>query len=519
VSKIENKKAILDQFLNLEVDNIVENNNPTFRKDSKTVFSNEEFSEFSNEILETIKSQIPAQKFEAYFSKGFEVVDIKNLSMMIKVPTNFIKNMLEKHYKEFISESILKALGQEYQIELLSMQESNKTELNIDLESSLAKESNEPKKKASFTLDSYIPSEDEEKHIIQSKEILKQNPAKVLGIIHSKKFENFIVGSSNNMAFATAVAISKQPGVTYPSVYLHGNSGLGKTHLIHAVANKIHELHPEKSIAVTSANAFMAEMIQSIKDNKQFEFRKKYTNSIDVLIIDDIHELKNKEGTQNEFFHIFNELHRKKKQLIFTSDKHPNNITGITERIKTRLSWGLVLEIQRPDFETRIAILKKKALEMDLFLTDDVIELIAKSVQSNIRELEGSLVQLYAYSSIHNIDIDTQIAREYLKLDERSEKIRSVTMEDVSKVICDYYQVTQNDLIGKARLKEIIQARHMAMYLCYEQVKKTQKEIAQFFGGRDHTTVLHAVKKLKEKLKTEPKLIENYNHLIGRLNN
>ena len=156
---------------------------------------------------------------------------------------------------------------------------------------------------------------------------------------------------------------------------------------------------------------------------------------------------------------------------------------------------------------------------MDLFLTDDVIELIAKSVQSNIRELEGSLVQLYAYSSIHNIDIDTQIAREYLKLDERTEKIRSVTMEDVSKVICDYYQVTQNDLIGKARLKEIIQARHMAMYLCYEQVKKTQKEIAQFFGGRDHTTVLHAVKKLKEKLKTEPKLIENYNHLIGRLNN
>lgn len=500
----EKIKSILDQFLNLDQETESSNQEYSNQKSEESSFTSNELKSLGEEIISAIKAKIPEAKFKAYFENTFKIIQIESDQIIAQVSTKFIKTTLENHYLDFLNQAVESALGKAYQL-ILTLNESAPQQEPI-----------KSVKKASFRLDEYTHSLEEQKHNIQSQTLQKQQGSRILGVIRDKKFENFIVGPSNSMAFATAVAIAKEPGKTYPSVYLHGPSGLGKTHLIHAVANKVSELFPNKRIIITSANAFKMDVIHAIKNNRQNEFKDKYTNQVDVLIIDDIHELANREGTQQEFFHIFNELHKQGKQLIFTSDKHPKDILGITERIKTRLSWGLVLEIQRPEFETRIAILKKKALEIDLFLTDDIIELIAKNIKTNIRELEGSLVQLFAYSSINNIDIDIDIAKEQLRLSDTPEE-KILTIEDIAKISGDYFGVSIEELQSKSRLKEIATARHMAMYLCYDIVKATQKEIAEYFGGRDHTTVLHAIKKIKDGIKNNPEILKQYHQIKGQL--
>ena len=248
----------------------------------------------------------------------------------------------------------------------------------------------------------------------------------------------------------------------------------------------------------------MQEMVNSISKNTLQEFRKKYSEKVDVLMIDDIHELKNKEGTQDEFFHVFNELHSKGKQLIFTSDVVPNKINGLKERIKTRLQWGLVIDIQRPDIETRTAILKKKANELDLFLPEDVLNMIATSVKSSIRELEGNLVNS-AYADFANQDLDCDMVKDLLNLSSDEDRIK-LTIEMINKATCQYYRVTTADVKSKSRSQNITRARHVSMYLCRKLLSTTQEEIGRFFGNRDHTSVIHAVSKVTAKLKEDSEL-------------
>src|SRR5690606_5475179 len=265
----------------------------------------------------------------------------------------------------------------------------------------------------------------------------------------------------NNLAYATAKAVGENPGKSgkYPCLYLFSDSGLGKTHLLHAIANSILEHTPSSRINLLSARDFMREMISAYQQKNVEEFRRKYTEKTDVLMIDDIHELKDKEGTQNEFFHVFNELHNKGKQLIFTSDKSHKEITGIEERVITRLQWGLVLDIQRPDLETRIAILKSKATELDLFLHDDVINVMANSIKSSIRELEGGLIKLQAYSEVMNQEIDIELARELLALNSNQDS-PAITIESIAKATAAFYKVSFADLKSKSRAKETAHARH-----------------------------------------------------------
>jgi len=331
-----------------------------------------------------------------------------------------------------------------------------------------------------------------------------------LVIDNLKRFENFIIGASNQLAFATAQAVAQTPGKNgkYPSLYLHSNSGLGKTHLLHAVANQIKENYPQLVICLITARDFMNEMISYIQKNNISEFRKKYSEKVDVLMIDDIHEIHSKQGTQNEFFHIFNELHNKGKQLIFTSDKAPKEIEGLEERVKTRLQWGLVVDIQRPDIETRIAILKGKAQELDLYCTEDVINLIATSVKSSIRELEGSLIRLSAYADVMDIEIDTEIVREQLNIQDNS-NVKQITLESIAKTTSQHFKIPLPDLRSKSRNKEIAYARHVAIYLSRKLIRATQQDIGRYYGGRDHTSIIHAEKKVQELLKTDSTLSRN----------
>ena len=254
-----------------------------------------------------------------------------------------------------------------------------------------------------------------------------------------------------------------------------------------------------------TARDFMTEMVDYIKENKITEFVRKYTEIVDVLMIDDIHELKNKQRTQDEFFHVFNELHNKGKQLIFTSDKLPKEIDGIDERIKTRLQWGLVVDIQAPDLETRIAILKKKAEDLDLYIPEDIITLMAASIKSSIRELEGSLMSVSAYCSLNKSEIDVELVKNLLNLNSPTES-RALDIETIAKVCAQYFNVPLADLKSKSRSQEITKARHIAMYLCRKVLAAKQQEIGLYFGGRDHSSVIHAIDTISSKIKVDQSL-------------
>lgn len=467
-------------------------------------FSSEELKSVTEALLEHIKSLINPNKYHAYFANSFTVAAIQQDSVEIVVTTSFIKKMIETHYPESIRQALFEILGKDYRIEIqvlgtpVSMSSNTENILNT-----IKGKKTESVKNTSFFINELEPTKDDLFKAIDSQVIEHQTPNNSNQIDLSKTFGNFIIGPSNNIAHALALAVAKDPGKTYPALYIYGNSGLGKTHLIHAIANFVQMNKPSLRICLTSANRFMNEMVDSIKKNQSFEFKKHYTENTDILIIDDIHELKNKTTTQEMFFHIFNELISKGKQLVFTSDKTPKEIDGIEDRIRTRLSSALPVEIQQPDLETRIAILKKKAVEKDVYLSDDVVNLVAKCVKNNIRELEGCLIKLGAVTSILKVDIDLEVAKEHLKLNEELENQKNLTIESITKTVANYYKIPVGDIRGKAKTKEVALPRQVAMYLVSKMLKPTLKDNGQYFSGRDHSTVLHAIKTISDRMKTD----------------
>jgi len=488
--------------------------NDLIKKEEKTItteqdelFSVEEVQLLELEVLKYLQKTMLSIKFEKFIKDKLKISKITAEKVIFTVNTTFIKQMIEQSYQSDIQDSIAQTLGQKYPFQILCVEEKeNQVDAPIGPDTSSTKPEKPQKvEDVKFKLNLKRTSDDLNSKI-ESSYIEHINPDhRRISIEPAKTFESFVIGPSNNMASATAQAVSINPGKSgkYPCLYLHSNSGLGKTHLLHAIANKIQELHPELIITLITTRDFINEMIESIRANKIHEFRRKYSETIDVLMIDDIHELKQKEGTQNEFFHVFNELHNKGKQLIFTSDKSPKEIVGIEERIKTRLQWGLVIDIQKPDLETRIAILKHKAAELDLYLQDDVINLIACSVKTSIRELEGSLVKIKAFSELMNLEIDAEIVKDLMKINKQDNGQDKATLDSIAKATSKYYGIPIADIKSKSRNQHVTKARFVAMYLSRKVVNSTQKEIGHFYGGRDHTSVIHALKNITLKLKTD----------------
>lgn len=484
-------------------------------KDIKSLsseFAPEELKTITDALLDNIRSLINANKFHAYFANSFTVASINNESVEIMVSTSFIKKMIETHYSETIKQALVEILGKEYSIEVQVLGTTAPSSLSSNSENilnSLKPKKSESVKNTSFFIDELEPTKDDLYKAIDSQVIEHQSANSSNQIDLNKNFNNFVIGPSNNIAHALALAVAKDPGKVYPALYIYGNSGLGKTHLIHAIANHVQLHKPGMRICLTTANRFMNEMVDSIvKKNQSYEFKKKYTEQTDILIIDDIHELKNKTTTQEMFFHIFNELIERGKQLVFTSDKTPKEIDGIEDRIRTRLSSALPVEIQQPDLETRIAILKKKAVERDVYLSDDVVNLVAKCVKNNIRELEGCLIKLGAVTSILKVDIDLEVAKEHLKLNEELENQKNLTIESITKTVANYYKIPVGDIRGKAKTKDVALTRQVAMYLVSKMLKPTLKDNGQYFSGRDHTTVLHAIKTISDRIKTDGHLAQ-----------
>lgn len=310
-------------------------------------------------------------------------------------------------------------------------------------------------------------------------------------------FDNFIVGKSNEFCFAACMAVSKSPGRVYNPLFIYGGVGLGKTHIMQAIGNAIRENRPDASIRYLSSERFMNEMIQSIKRGTTFDFKQRY-RSADVLLIDDIQFLAGKESTQEEFFHTFNTLYDSHKQIVIISDRPPRELQDLEERLVSRFNWGLVTDMNAPDFETRAAILRRKADQEDLVITDDVIYLIATRITNNVRELEGSLIRLSAFASLTGSAITTDLAEEFLKdlMDDQVEQ--RVEIPDITKVVAHHFGLSVDALKSKRRTSAIAHARQVAMYLCRKLTGASLMEVGRRFGGRDHTTVLYACDKIDQ---------------------
>ena len=325
-------------------------------------------------------------------------------------------------------------------------------------------------------------------------------------------FDTFVVGSSNQFAQAACQAVAEMPSRAYNPLFIYGGGGLGKTHLLHAVGHQTARLFPEKSVVYLSSERFTNELINAIRYDRTAEFRARY-RTIDLLLMDDIQFISGKERTQEEFFHTFNDLHESSKQIVVSSDCSPKDIPEIEERLRSRFEWGLIADIQPPDFETRVAILKKKAAVERVRLGDDVAYLIASRIKSNIRELEGSLNRMIAFCALTGREMSVDLAQEVLgELWGEEEKV--ITIEQIQRKVSDFFGIKISDLKAKSRTRAISFPRQIAMYLARQLTHASLSEVGRAFGGKDHTTVLHAVDKLQTLLQEDPKLRKTVDTLI-----
>ena len=327
-----------------------------------------------------------------------------------------------------------------------------------------------------------------------------------LGQLNPKyTFDSFVVGGGNRFAHAAALAVAESPAEAYNPLFIYGGSGLGKTHLMHAIGHYVHQQYPDKRVLYTSGETFTNELIAAIQQNRNIEFRSRFRN-VDVLMVDDVQFIAGKESTQEEFFHTFNALHSSGKQIILTSDRRPQEIARLEERLRTRFAWGLLADVKRPDIETRIAILREKAQQEHIKVEDEVLNVIATHVDNNIRELEGSLNRLKAYADLIGRPITLELCNEVLQDVFVKPGKREVTAQIIMQVVAEYYSITVDDLIRPTRRREYAVPRQVAMYLTRDLTNMSLPQIGQSFGGRDHSTVLHACNTVAANMKKTPSL-------------
>jgi len=336
-------------------------------------------------------------------------------------------------------------------------------------------------------------------------------PSDTIGLSPRYSFETFIVGASNQFAHAACRAVAEAPSRSYNPLFIYGGVGLGKTHLMHAIGHFVLVHNPGIKLTYISAERFMNEVINAIRYDRILEFRERY-RSVDILLVDDIQFIVGKERTQTEFFHTFNALHDAQKQIVLSSDCPPHQISELEERLRSRFEWGLIADIQPPDLETKIAILKRKADAEGVYLPDDVALYIAGRIKSNIRELEGSLIRLLAYASLKGCDVSMSLAQEVLR-DVLRHEDRAVTIDTIQKFVADYYQLKPMELKSRNNSKSVAMPRQVAMYLCKALTNASLPEIGKSFGGKHHSTVIHSIKKVEALRKSQP----SFNSLMHTL--
>ena len=442
------------------------------------------------QISEILSHRLPKQSYENWF-KAVRLSRENEGEIQVAVPNKFFKDWIEAHYTEAIDDAI-KDLNLGKHLNFTIQGEETKVE----------KQSVAPTQpKAQVSLPRRSPVAAAALPRIQHHAFLNARFT----------FGNFVVGPSNQFAHAAAQAVAEVLYKAYNPLFIYGGVGLGKTHLMHAIGHRVLADNPDIKISFVSSEQFMNEMISSIRYDRMAQFRQKYRN-VDLLMVDDIQFLSDKERTQEEFFHTFNALYDARKQLVFSSDRYPKEIPNLEERLRSRFEWGLLADIQPPDMETKVAILRKKAAIDGIDLPDDVSLFLAKKIRSNVRELEGSLIKLGAVASLSGREITVDMAQEVLK-DILDETERAVTVELIQKRVCDHYKMKQSDLKSKKRNQSIVLPRQVAMYLCRKLTDKSLPEIGKLFGGKDHTTVIHSCKNVEKRMERDP----DFHKTVGRL--
>lgn len=432
------------------------------------------------ETLGKLENELSRPSFETWLSST-SLLDIEGDTLIISVPNEFTKDWLESRYAPIIRSTVQSILGQSINLRFIVSQP--KEPENILKEQPLT--SQKPKAENPFN--------------------------KTLNPKYT--FDTFVIGNSNRFAHAAALAVAESPASAYNPLFIYGGVGLGKTHLMHAIGNAVIQRSPSTRVLYVSSEKFTNELIESIRDQNPIEFRNHYRN-VDILLIDDIQFLAGKEGTQEEFFHTFNALHDANKQIIISSDRPPKEIPTLEDRLRSRFEWGLITDIQPPDLETRIAILRKKASLENLQVSNEVMVFIADKIQSNIRELEGALIRVMAFGSLTENPITVETAAEALKDIIQIDTPKEITIEMIQQTVANYYHLSVGDLKAKKRTRSVAFPRQIAMYLCRELTDNSLPKIGDEFGGRDHTTVMHACDKISEARRKDTLLDKKVNEII-----
>ncbi len=408
-------------------------------------------------ICSILSRELSERSFKTWF-EPISLLEVSADSVTLSVPDQYYGKWLEDHYQNLILSSVEEVLGHPLRIAYQVVE-----------------------------LPPAAPS-------LPAPSPTKVRDETLAGLNQKYTFDDFVIGPGNRFAHAASVAVSESPAKQYNPLFIYGPTGLGKTHLLQSIAHEMKKRHPEFKILYISSEKFTNQLITAIQTKTTLQFRARY-RTLDLLLIDDVHFIAGKDSTQEEFFNTFNTLYDAHKQIVVTSDRPPREIPGLEERLVSRFGWGLVTDIQPPDFETRVAILKKKMERETVVVPDDVSYFIAGKIKSNIRELEGALIRVVAYCTLTNSKIDVRLAQEILK-DSFKEEAQKFTIEGIQKVVADYFNIKVSDLRAKKRTVSIVRPRQIAMYLVRELTTHSFPEIGEFFGGKDHTTVLHSCNKI-----------------------
>ena len=430
----------------------------------------DENEELLTKVKELLRNEMVGFSYDLWI-KDLYYHSFTDNDIVFAVPTTFIKEYLETKYADIIQKAYAYLTNKSFNISFVALKKDDSGEEEISKEVVSTPSQN----RQAYTNTSLNPR---------------------------YTFDSFVVGNNNRLAHAAALAVTEAPGASYNPLFLYGGAGLGKTHLMHAIGNEILKNNKNFKVLYVTSEKFTNEFVNAIKDNTNEKFRNKYRN-IDVLLIDDIQFIAKKDGTQEEFFHTFNALHESGKQIVISSDKPPKDIQLLEERLKSRFEWGLIADISAPDYETRLAILRKKADLDNIIIDDDILANIATRIDSNIRELEGALTKIVAHASIYNMPITKEMAEESIH-DMVSKKEKVISVGYIQEVVAKYFGIDVKDLKSSKKSNDIVFPRQIAMYLCRVVANSSFPKIGDEFGKRDHTTVMHAYKKIDKEMKSNP---------------
>jgi chromosomal replication initiator protein len=456
-----------------------------------------ELTELWDRVVEHVSAGEPQHRAFLAMTKPLGLLQNEGgaTSLLVAAPNAFAKDVLESRLRAVVNEVLTQELGEKANIAVMVDETIELADL--------------PAPTVAIETSALRPGTGRDDESVRKSDEPSQLNARYI-------FETFVIGASNRFAHAAAVAVAEAPAKAYNPLFIYGESGLGKTHLLHAIGAYAKELYGNVRVRYVSSEEFTNDFINSIRDDKATAFQRRYRD-LDILLVDDIQFLENKERTQEEFFHTFNTLYNANKQIVISSDRPPKQLTTLEDRLRSRFEWGLITDIQPPELETRIAILRKKAAQDKLNAPDDVLEFIASKISTNIRELEGALIRVTAFASLNRQVVDMGLAEIVLKDLIPNEVNSEITAPTIMAQTAAYYSLTIDDLCGTSRSRALVNARQIAMYLCRELTELSLPKIGQTFGGRDHTTVMHADRKIRELMAERRSIYNQVNELTTRI--